>query len=127
MFGHLFHIWCYFLNHFNLFNDLRRGWWYFIIDNIISKYINFLIRHFANGVSINFLFWLAVLFFCLRLVNFIIMQLNLSTSSLLIKFIITYHAWFPSLSSPESSDTFPRCCECWLPRIRLSLHYERRW
>ena len=39
------------------------------------------------------------LFFSSSLFNF-----NLSTLPLLINFIITYHTWFPSLSSLESSD-----------------------
>ena len=40
------HSWeSYFLNNLNLFNDLRRGWWYSIIDSIISECIDFLVRH----------------------------------------------------------------------------------
>ena len=33
------------MNNLNLFNYLRRGWWCFIIDNIISECIYLLIRH----------------------------------------------------------------------------------
>ena len=50
--------------------------------------------YFANGVSVNFLFWMPVLFFSLSLFYLTTSSLcnfNLSPSSLLIKFIITYH------------------------------------
>ena len=41
-------------------------------------------------------------------VNFIIMQLQLINLIITINFIIiTYHTWFPALSSLESSDSFP--------------------
>ena len=66
--------------------------------------------HFANGASINFLFWIPVLFFLLRLFYLSTSPLcnsNSSTSSLLVNFIIIYNTWFPSLSSLESPDSFP--------------------
>ena len=31
-----------------MFNDLRRGWWYFIIDKIILEWIGFLIKHISQ-------------------------------------------------------------------------------
>ena len=36
------------MNNLNLLNDLSKGWWYFIIDNIISECIDFLISHILN-------------------------------------------------------------------------------
>ena len=38
------------MNNLNLFNDLRRGCWHFIIDNILSEWINFLIRYILQMV-----------------------------------------------------------------------------
>ena len=52
------------MNNFNLFNDLRKAWCYFIIDNKISEYIYFLIRYFQRqywSVSINFFYWISFL------------------------------------------------------------------
>ena len=66
--------------------------------------------YFANGVSINFLFWMPVIFFSLRLFYSLTVSLcnfNLSTSSLLINFIITYDTWLPSISNLQASDSFP--------------------
>ena len=98
--------------------------------------------YFANDVSINFLFWLPVLFFSLRLFclsTWSLCNFSLSTSSLLINFIIIYHTWFFSFepwifwqltSWSQVSSCFLslfECCECWLPLIRLSLYYERHW
>ena len=111
----------YFLNNFNLFNNLRNSWWYFIIDNTISVRMYFLIRHvfqkkkknsinihiiISHGVSIkfNFDFWISNQFricFLLpaqafSLTNSPLINFNLSTSlSLLINFIIIYQ---PDLS-----------------------------
>ena len=55
------------MNNLNLFDNLRRGWWYFTIDNIISECIDFLIRNILQiSVPINFLFWTSVLFFSFK-------------------------------------------------------------
>ena len=110
----------YFLNNFNLFNNLRKSWWYFIIGNTISACVYFLIRHvfqkkknsinidilISHGVSINFNFDFRVsnqfrICFLLpaqafSLTNSPLINFNLSTSlSLLINFIIIYQ---PDLS-----------------------------
>ena len=93
-----------------MFIDLRRDWWYFIIGNIISECIDFLIRHVSQIVcqstsSSEYVFFS----FALRLFYLSTSSLcnfSLSTSSMLINFFITYRTWFPSLSSLESSDSF---------------------
>ena len=38
------------MNSLNFFTDLRRGWWHFMIDNIISECIFFLIRNILQMV-----------------------------------------------------------------------------
>ena len=79
-------------------------------QNNIRMYIFTDETFFANGVSINFLFLIPV-FFSFFLGIFYsstpwLFNFNLSTSSLLINFNITYHTWFPFPSSLESSDNF---------------------
>ena len=122
------------MDNFNLFKDLRRGWWYFIIDYTISKSTYFLMRYILQ-MCINQLPHLSRLFY---LSTSSLFNSNLSTSSLLMNFILTYRTWFPSLSSLEFSDNFHLvfkflaisisffgCCEYWLLFIRINLHYER--
>ena len=90
---------------------LRRGWWYLIIDNVISECTDFLIRHILQMVyqstsSSEYLFFSFPSGFLF--VNFIIMQLQLINLIITINFIITtYHTWFPALSGLKSSDIFP--------------------
>ena len=121
----------YFLNNFNLFNDLSKNWWYFSIDNVISGCVYFLIRHvflkknstnihiiLSHGVSINFnfdfrisnQFWIYFLLLVhdFSLINSSLFNFNLATLlSLLINFIIIYQLdfffffFFLSLESSE--------------------------
>ena len=122
------------MDNFSLFKDLGRGWWYFIIDYTISKRTYFLMRYILQ-MCISQLPHLSRLFY---LSTSSLFNSNLSTSSLLMNFILTYRTWFPSLSSLEFSDNFHLvskflaisisffgCCEYWLLCIRINLHYER--
>ena len=95
------------LNNLNLFDDIRTGLWCCIIDNIISGYIDFLIRHIFQMVY-QWTSFSEYLFFSFPSGFFTCQLIHYATStSQLINFIITYHTWFSSLSSLESSDSFP--------------------
>ena len=75
----------------------------------IRIYIFFDKTYFTNCLSTNFLFWIPVFFFLLRIFYLSpspLFNLTSSTSSLLLNFIITYHLWFLSILSLQSSDSF---------------------
>ena len=75
----------------------------------IRIYIFFDKTYFTNCLSTNFLFWIPVFFFFLRIFYLSpspLPNLTSSTSSLLLNFIITYHLWFLCILSLQSSDSF---------------------
>ena len=114
-----------------------------VIDNITSDSIDFLIRHILQMVyqstsSSEYLFFsfpsgfLLVSFFImqLQLINIIITHQLHHYQSYLISF--SFESWnfwqFPFCFQVSSYFlSFFGCCECWIPRIRLSLYYERHW
>ena len=133
--------WNYLLNNFNLFIDFSRGLWYFIIDNTMPKCIYFLMRHifqivYQSTSSSEYIFFFFLSLFYLSTSS--LFNFNLLSSSLLINFIVTYcylislpfEYWiFWQLQSCFQVSScfflFFECCECWLPCVRLTLHYGR--
>ena len=93
--------------------------------------------YFANDVSINFLFWIHCLFIfhhAFLLVNFNIMQLQLINFTIThqlhhyLSYLVpfSFQPWIfwqlPNYFQVSSCFLcFFGCCECWLPRITLTL------
>ena len=131
------------MNNLNLFNDLSKGWWYFNIDNIISECIDFLISHILNmlyqatSFSEHLFFSSPSGFFTCQLhrYSFSTYQLHYYSSTSTLPIVLDFFSFEPWIfwqlpfcfQVSRYFLSFFGCCECWLPRISLSLHYERHW
>ena len=90
MFNNLRRGWWYFISDNTCcISNLRRGWWYFISDNTccINEFLLLNTSSFLSPQRFSFLS------------TSLLFNVNLSTSSLFINFIITYHTWFHYLSN----------------------------
>ena len=133
----------YFSNNFTLLNDLSRVLWYFTIDNTVSKCIHFLRRHILQIVyqstfsSEYMFFYFSSDFFTYQLHHYLTStyHLNHYLSTSLLPIILDFPLFW-ALNLLTASILFPSvqlflvafgCCECWLPCMRLTLHYDRPW
>ena len=109
-----------------MFDNLRRNWWYFIIHWQQHQHVKFLVRCFlttvltllSNGASTAFS---SKHFFFFFLRYFSLPPWFLSLSLLGYESFGSFHLVSEFLVVCYSLTT---CYECWLPCVKLSLHYE---
>ena len=110
-----------------IWEDFEKSWWYFIIQWQQHQHVKFLMRCFStrvlvllsNGASaISSSKYFFVLFLRLSPCQ---LDFSLSFSLLGLESFSGFHLVSEFL---VVSFSLTACCECWLPCVKLSLHYE---